>query len=87
MTLFLINVPLGTSEENRSDDYRMILEQADLPLSEREPVVSPRNGTTVISSHLNRAGELFALGPDGRVVYYDNSNGLGMPTGFPLVTR
>jgi hypothetical protein len=48
-------------------------EQAALPADEREPLAAPRNGTTVVTSHLGDAGDIVAVGPDGTVRYHDDA--------------
>jgi len=64
----------GSDGDEYPASYGAIQRQADLPMAEREPVVPPRNGTTVVSSHLNAEGELFAFAPNGTLLYYDDAN-------------
>ncbi|WP_255148956.1 aryl-sulfate sulfotransferase [Halorarius halobius] len=46
------------------------------PLEDRDAVVEPSNGTTVVTTHAtgNGVGELFAVGPSGRPVYYNDTH-------------
>jgi endonuclease/exonuclease/phosphatase family metal-dependent hydrolase len=48
---FVANVPLGTAEETRSADCAAMLEQSELPPSEREPVVAPHGTERRSSPH------------------------------------
>lgn len=76
VVLLATNLSIGqvTGQSNVSDEYAAIQRQATLPPEQREPIVPPRNHTTVITSHLNHEGELIVLGPEGRLQYYDDSN-------------
>lgn len=65
----IIAVDFVTFQDNNPDDK--LEEQADLPFSEREQVVPPANGITVIGDH--PGDRLIAFAPDGRLLYYNDT--------------
>ncbi len=50
-----------------------IASQADLPAAEREPIVPPADGVTVVTTQKFRRNALVAFAPDGRLLYHGDS--------------
>lgn len=51
--------------------YGDVREQGTLPEDQRQPLAPPRDGVTVVTSHLGNAGEIVALAPDGTLLYHN----------------
>jgi hypothetical protein len=54
--------------------YADVREQATVPDDQREQLAPPRDGVTVVTSHLGKAGEIVALAPDGTLLYHNGTH-------------
>jgi hypothetical protein len=65
----------ATNFASASDhSYAKFQEEANRPAGEREAVAQPREGITVVTSHLGSAGDIVALAPNGTVLYHDGTH-------------
>lgn len=68
--LFLLGTNLGGATEEPHSRFQT---QADRPVADRTPLAEPRDGITVVTSHLE-GGNIVALAPNGTLLYHDDTH-------------
>lgn len=69
--VFLVGTNVSSGTEHPLAEFR---EQSELPVGDREQLAPPRDGVTVVTSHLGDAGNIMALNRNGTVLYHNETH-------------
>lgn len=69
--VFLAGTNVSSATEHPLAEFR---EQSELPVGDREQLAPPRDGVTVVTSHLGDAGNIMALNRNGTVLYHNETH-------------